>query len=113
MDITPDTTLDESTKSREFFEPWHPEVGQRVRVRLSGECRAPLEPLSGGLRVGATYRHPQEFDGLSGTVIETRDKFYENSGHQYHVQLDTHVWVNGEPFWLDHFAAIELEPIDE
>ena len=126
MDITPDTTLDESTKSREFFEPWHPEVGQRVRVRLSGECRRPLHPEAPARAEGGVeYGHPEEFDGAIGRVSDALkvygliagfDYIQEvldwnaKYGHYYNVEMEM-PWPGG---WSDGcFAAIELEPIDE
>jgi hypothetical protein len=69
-------------------------VGQRVRVRLSGEC-----PHWPGIHNGKTL------DGWEGTVVWKRDPV---QGHEYMVGK----FNRGEPeFAFALLAAQELEPL--
>lgn len=74
---------------------WEPEslrlrVGDRVRVRLSGECH-----------IG----HPDDFDGLVGELLA----IFPNSrlAHPYNVALDGPGWTGG-----GSFARAELQRLD-
>lgn len=101
----------------DFYEPWHPEVGQRVRVRLSGECNLPT-------RAGTPSAHMQpghdvKFDGLIGTVTDRSlicdddREFLDHYGHLYEVEFDIPVLIGNTVFQAEDLAAIEIEPIDE
>lgn len=88
-------------------------VGQRVRVRLSGECR--LIPLPESYhatlsRVG----HELWEDGQTGTIsgIDGPDDGLAAQGHPYEVCLDERYPLGGGLYarWLN-FAAEELEPL--
>jgi hypothetical protein len=82
-----------------FWEPWTPEVGRRVRVRISPECE----------------RHAKAFDrwfvptvqGWFGTVTELPGGRLPNDprGHVYWVDFGSR-----RP-WGGYFAAVELEPL--
>jgi hypothetical protein len=90
------------------YEPWSPKVGDRVRVRLSGECRWD--------RDGAAEDDPSHdaiLDGQLGTVVEI-DRPAWHRGHDYFVALDVcpcgEPREEGEPC-CEWFAAVELEPL--
>ncbi len=120
--------MDDST----IWEPWQPEVGARVRVRLSNECRvgcreaAPPPHVSNddlrammrtGIDVGVLYArdialtsgHPAQCDGIAGTVTLV-DRDPDKSGHYYQVMFD-HLVEPGALIGMD-LAAIELVPDD-
>jgi hypothetical protein len=111
----------------DVWEPWRPEIGQRVRVRVSAECqaggvatRAPMSNRalrdlieSGGDANGWGVASPQEgheseIDGVEGTVIAI-DRRVEH-GHYYRVWFDKPI-MPMVLLGLD-LAAIELEPVD-
>jgi hypothetical protein len=92
----------------EFWEPWAPATGARVRIRLSGECE----------------HDPAWLDGLPGTVIEVIEPgewasylsfrdcepvHIDVRGHRFAVVPDHPANARGCFCWL---AAIELEPLD-
>lgn len=86
----------------DYWEPWQPAVGDRVRVRLSGEC---------GRMESGRYVHTHIMpgaDGHSGIVIST------NAGgdqHPYHVRFDEPYLAYGTLVLSNVYAAIELEPL--
>jgi hypothetical protein len=90
------------------YEPWSPRIGDRVRVRLSGECRWD--------RDGAAKDDPGHdliWDRRLGTVVEIHRSAWQ-LGHDYLVALDA--CPGGEPHEPsgphgDWFAAVELEPL--
>ncbi len=76
----------------DVWEPWTPQVGQRVRIKLSTEC-----PQFFG----------NDFDGAIGTVVDAVTNEYLIShgythGHRFEVGID------GGPKRI--YAAAELEP---
>jgi hypothetical protein len=92
-----------SSQPAGYWEPWQPRLGDRVRVRLSAECRAPW----------ADEGHDPRYDGLSGTVAH----FPWSSdwpGHPYTVRFDVTLPTENpyEVLVGGYFAAIELEPLD-
>lgn len=112
-------TTDESTEQR-FYEPWQPQIGQRVRVRLSGECqwKYPEIGLTGG------FGHAPEMDGRTGVIrkhpcpdMERVAHDAQVDGHGYNVQFDGELITYElaiEHVWLSQcFAAIELEPVSD
>lgn len=81
-----------------WWEPWTPTVGQRVRIRLSEECD----------QVG----HSRQEDGVVSTIVEI-DPSGGGVGHPYAVTFDPPI-VDGQiPGYVNWFAAIELEPVDD
>ena len=85
----------------DFWQPWTPQPGQRVRVRLSGECRLHDGPLA----------WVRSADGMVGTVIERRE------GGPFCKQFPGHVWAVLYDRAIDWctgatYAAAELEPDD-
>ncbi len=89
----------------DVYEPWTPEVGQRVRVLARPECFYCRE--SGEPEVG-----------LEGTVFEIRHPCKPEDervgradpgcyAHRIWVRLDVEV----DNCHISHFAAIELEPV--
>ena len=93
----------------EFWEPWAPVIGARVRVRLSSECDLHV--------MAADPAVVNKMDGQTGRVIARVSGV--RKGHPYDVAID-------RPFRAVHavtkregvvrsglFAAVELEPIGE
>ncbi len=115
----------------EIWEPWRPEIGQRVRVRLSAECKtechgaAPPPTVSDDelrtmMRAGEDvstkyYRdewiagHPEGFDGARGMIVSI-DRQAGMAGHFYRVMFDETVepgaYIGGD------LAAVELELVN-
>lgn len=86
----------------EFWEPWVPNVGDRIRYVFKPEC-----PGVYGMR--APVGHPPEFDGRLGTMYEIyRYGLNEKgNGHRFLVSLDEYEGRR----WCIMAAALELEPI--
>lgn len=96
-----------------IWEPVRFEVGDRVRVRLSGECKIAGEP-GGPMATYGVVGCPLEFDGLSGVVADVtgwrgREPI---QGHHIHVLFDEAVLWQGHRVKGDIFAACELIPLD-
>lgn len=116
-------------EERRVWEPWVPEIGQRVRVRLSAECQTRMNHASpppsvsdrtlrdmmrARVDVAARFArddwmtgHPGAMDGVEGTVTDIDQTL--DDGHYYRVMFDR----NTEPddYVGCDLAAIELEPI--
>jgi hypothetical protein len=103
--------------------PWTPTgmelaKGDRVVVRLNGECRTWCPPLEGmeGAEEGIWAEHDAAADGLVGTV-EYVDSDAED-GHPYEVRVDE-PWVSvvpgGHAFrtHTDLFARAELDRVPD
>lgn len=99
----------------EFWEPWHPKVGDRVRVHVSGECTfhhlgnghiTPEHDLLDVIRSGGLGG--PGFQGANGSVgtVQHICSDDDGDGHLYYVS-DTEAghWKQVDDF----FAAIELE----
>ncbi len=96
----------------EVWAPWQPKVGDRVRVRLSGECRIECLPLSPQGMAGL-LGHPNTVNGQVGTIIAGELAYYVHRGHPYKVQFDDPFQWNGRAWPSTHLAAVELEPLEE
>lgn len=86
----------------DVWEPWQPVEGQRVRIRLSAECRVtwpdrPHDPP-----------HLAEFDGLEG---EVKAWAFPVPTHRYAVVFDAPIAQGDRLIGGAYFAAIELEPV--
>lgn len=86
-----------------FWEPWAPQVGQRVVIRVTPECR---QDWGDG-----PWEHPDWANGLLGTIVRDERTLSGSTparlGHPYVVDLDE----IGPGGTLGLFlAAIELEP---
>lgn len=85
-------------------------IGDRVRVRLNGECRCWYPPSDG--EPGFWSEHDVEADGRVGTVADVFPQ--EEAGHVYEVCVDD-PWITavlgGMVFSIhtDQFARAELE----
>jgi hypothetical protein len=93
----------------DFWELWQPKVGDRVKVRLSGECdfRRTVHAQSDPQR-RFTIPHFQQTDGEIGVVLLVKATSRHRWSHPYFVGLNSligRVVPAG-----DAFAAIELEP---
>lgn len=110
------------------WEPWRPEIGQRVRIRLSAECQsrgyhaAPppsvsddelREMMRARVDVASRYArdewstgHPDVVDGIEGSVTDINRAL--DYGHFYRVMFD--VAIGDGAFIGMDMAAIELEP---
>lgn len=83
---------DDQQEEPVFWEPWRPQVGQRVRIRASSECPTQeISPLP---------------DGATGVVSEIEPG---RAGHRYVVLLDVRDAYRGSSPCC---AAIELEPAE-
>lgn len=82
------------------WEPWVPEVGQRVRVRLNGECPCPHCGYSHTLANSPDIVTVTGVDGLA--ICKSCHRVVDN-GHRFAVRADdgTHGML----------AAIEMEPV--
>ena len=95
------------------WEPWTFKVGDRVRVRLSGECR--WARFSKALGDG----HLPVEDGLEGEIVDWPEGWPRGGGH------DLAVWFDSPPLLVDpdtgvpgyltraSYAAIELELLED
>ncbi len=88
------------------WEPWQPAVGDRVRVRLSGECRWDRD----GIAQDDPGHDEEMLDGLLGTVTKHVPNVWKD-GHHYRVEFEVCPCGLATPDdpcyeWL---AAIELE----
>jgi hypothetical protein len=89
----------------DVWQPWQPGIGDRVRVRLSGECRWDRD---GAATATDNPGHDRVLDGQLGTAVEYDPNIW-HSDHDYFVALDTSPFDDvGE--WL---TAAELEPVGE
>jgi hypothetical protein len=87
--------------------PWEPpgltfKVGDRVRIRLSAECRATFRYRPG-------EGHPTFLDGLTGWIIDV----YANHparGHHYGVVFDERVTVGEYDQGGEWLSGAELQP---
>ena len=89
--------------------PWEPrtfKVGDRVRIRLSGECRGRFRRIATGEKI----QHRRCSDGCVGRVVDVQ----RHHDHPYKIRIDPPIYdpdrgtyYNGGPF-----AAIELEPME-
>lgn len=96
----------------EFWEPWQPAIGQRVRVRLSGECPAERENEMPRHLIG----HEPHVNGVTGIVTEPNECGCWN-GHRFRVSFDVVQHSRRYPDLLflsgSVYAALELEPLAE
>lgn len=109
---TPVQSLSDEPQDSGFWQPWQPKIGQRVQIRLSGECNRNWqseEPNAVG-----TPGHPPEVDRRTGTVVPQPG--YDPRVYPHHPIC---VWwdgdpivVEGIPFRQGFFAACELEPLE-
>lgn len=95
------------------WEPWQPEVGQRVRIRLSGECPIEYRHAEAGYdrirKVIEPVGHNPDESGRVGTVSAVQRE--ERGGHYYMVDYDRLLWQD-DMWWAGAvYAAIELEPL--
>lgn len=94
------------------WEPWQPKVGDRVRVRLNGECHRRYHVMSLlGTHSDVRYGHVPEEDGRIGTVAIGPGRPSEPS-HRFAVVYDVPMFSDGLPIVGGAYAAIELELIE-
>lgn len=102
----------------QFWEPWTPKIGDRVRIKVSGECTFShlgnakltkdytlLDAIVDGNLGGPGF---QGANGVVGTVVGVYPSEDEDDGHPYYVNdACGGKWDRVDDF----FAAIELEPV--
>jgi hypothetical protein len=99
------------------WEPWAPEIGQRVKIRLSAEC--PLLRAAPGEKETKTAWHSHSEDGMVGTVVRPTPGVWmprmDLPGHPYLVDLSPNaVHFQGcISFGALYFAAPELDVVDD
>lgn len=101
------------------YEPWKPRVGQRVRIRLSGECRAELPVECTARFAGGNLAHHPGQDGVVGTVSRPSYRiprenldYARRIDHPYCVNYDAPLEYLGRMWGGGNFASCELEPLD-
>jgi|SRR3990167_4743505 len=101
------------SEEREFYEPWVPEVGDKVRLRFSPECRC---LVCGG---PGHSEDSEDFLGkrLLGTVRYIYPRGYRsspgcghsgNNGHRFSVTAEDADWT-----YSGLVAACEMEKVKE
>lgn len=87
----------------EVWEPWQPEIGRRVQVRLSPECR---------------WSHLVAPPGSMATVVDVL-RSREDGGHSYAIEYEDRSIGEPERYCVgehvcadDWLAAIEMEPVN-
>lgn len=92
----------------DIWEPWTPRIGERVRVRISPECRDHARSMYPD--------YLEAVQGQTGTVIEWGARAWQAPlferkfpGHRYPVQIDRPCADGRDKVVL---AASELEPLD-
>jgi hypothetical protein len=106
---TPVTPLSDEPQDLAYWEPWQPKIGDRVRVRLSGECLVKGPAMSA--ETGKRYLcdgHPEWENGVTGVVSVCRSGRCD--GFSRHKVVVEFAHPDGRP-WMGHFAACELEKI--
>lgn len=98
-----------------FYEPWCPLIGQRVRIRVSQECRVrPTDDSPQGLL--GDLGHGAWEDGLTGIIGDTEGDPIEEElvrqGHRFLVWWDRPQPYAGVMTHGATYAATELEPLD-
>ena len=111
------TALHDSETTPQFWEPVTFKVGNRVRVRLSGECQLEHQQDGPAHRRGHIDRgHAPEEDGAIGTVLAYRDSpstdWVAAQGHCIRVEFDDLVVIKGHPYSGSYYAAAELELLE-
>ncbi len=118
---TPVAPLTDEPQDQGFWEPQQFKIGDRVRVRLNGECRfETLGMNSLGVMSKPGLLHRAWEDGKTGTVIPCRyiasrgfcEHASDGRGHKIVVQYDTaeiHPDISTD---TGHYAAVELELLD-
>lgn len=107
--------LTDTPEQREYFQSF--KVGDRVRVRLSGECQAPWGELPWRNKLGAIGRdgHLVGENHRSGTVrtCPTRDcPLCQGAlGHNVAIAYDESFFEEGCEWPGGHYAPAELEPL--
>lgn len=96
------------------IEPWQPQIGDRVRVRLNGECQAAFVSRFGTGQAFGTSSHIAESDGEIGTVSVFGELLISNPDHPFTVEFDKLIWSASEAsfFFGAAYAACELEPLE-
>ena len=88
------------------WEPWTPQVGDRVRVRLSGECPYCFE--GGEFDSGEEI---QDGDAVTVSRIRTELEMWEEGCSD--AGLMHRYWVLNDLGQMSHFAAAELELLSD
>lgn len=103
----------------ELWEPWVPEEGQTVRVKLSGECPVHTQcdyepkPVAIDGRVGYVVADIRTPGRLEQTAADTVVNYLIGHGHWWFVRFDEPVGlVDGVLINADEFCAAELEPVE-
>ena len=104
--------LPAALRPREF------KVGDRVRIRISAECRVKARDNSPSAALGHLRGHAPWEDGKTGTVIPIPAYVDDNGAHQGHPYLvkwdqglDLHDGLG--PVNGDFYASVELIPLGD
>lgn len=98
------------------WEPWTPKVGDRVRVRLTGECPmhdVPNYPLRVHDMAGVILLDTREDHPFLVRQDAEASREVAQNGHHWFVRFERVVGIYfGQPINCDDFCASELEPLD-
>jgi hypothetical protein len=95
------------------WEPWTFEVGDRVLVNPSPECRAQGDDTSPLTSVGEVGHVPGEY-GATGVIVGISDPAMEwmnRQGHRFCVRFDIDILVGNVWCQRGTYACVELEPL--
>ncbi len=103
--------------------PWQPasaptfQIGDRVRIRLSSECRALFRHFVPGsdaiLRRGIFAHLPQEENRIGTIIPRVLDRIPTNDTHCYLVRFDVPILLGRSRILSHGYAASELELLSE
>ena len=102
-----------------FWEPWQPQVGQRVRIVRLAECRVALPDHCIGRDMGGDWIHDGQRERMTGTVVGLQGDAIDDvpnrhivirAGHRVVVSVLGGFSIGGRSFRHGYFAACELEP---
>jgi hypothetical protein len=100
------------------IEPWRPKVGDRVRVRLNGECRVTFTAYGANDLIPRYSRHDGHHiaeDGQHGTVQLWPSPIASCASHPYFVRFDSPIPMDDSDGRLHGsiYAACELEALTD
>ena len=112
-----DENASAATTVADRWEPWTPEFGQRVKIRLSAEC--PLLRAAPGEKETLTAWHSHSEDGMTGRVVKPTPGVWmprmDLPAHKYLVDVTPgSIHFQGcISYAAAYFAASELDPVPE
>lgn len=107
--------LEKSESHNEIWEPFQPEIGSVVRIKIGGECNITMDGRAtiGQGRIIDTEKqlHPASYNNNIGVVVSI-DKGNAAKGHYYRVMTVKPISDSKGDHLGGDFAALELEYIE-